>query len=317
MAALTTRLSPPPLVPDPKVFGMVLRPYSTKPTTRQAVAAWAISLLLSPLGLIIAPAFAPAQTPIPPLADNPLAGTTEQTSDQPIPPANTLPPLAPQTRPPQPPTTADGTTPRIELPQPVDGPKGADTKGADNGNVQQIVIPLSGEVRKRIEEALRQPTKDQRGNPLPPNSTGDPILDDVLQVIRNRGSVLDGSSLDPQADLETVPQPPAPNRTVRPAPQRPLPRARTEEFPDPQTYPAEPLPGYRGEPGYGSSEAGQPRPDSRFVAAEALLRAARLLADVPATNEGTAALITAMRERAAMLLIDQFTPEPNRLENAP
>jgi hypothetical protein len=24
-----------------------------------------------------------------------------------------------------------------------------------------------------------------------------------------------------------------------------------------------------------------------------------------------------MRERAAMLLIDQFTPNPNRLENAP
>jgi hypothetical protein len=24
-----------------------------------------------------------------------------------------------------------------------------------------------------------------------------------------------------------------------------------------------------------------------------------------------------MRERAAMLLIDQFTPDPNRLENAP
>ena len=179
------------------------------------------------------------------------------------------------------------------------------------------MIPLSGEVRKRIEDALRKPTKDQRGNPLPPTSTGDPILDDVLQVIRNRGSVLDGSSLDPQTYLEAAPQPPATGRTVRPAPPRPLPRARIEEFPDPQTYPAEPLSGYPAAPRYGSSEAGQPRPDSRFVAAEALLRAARLLADVPATDEGTAALIGAMRERAAMLLIDQFTPDPNRLENAP
>jgi hypothetical protein len=199
----------------------------------------------------------------------------------------------------------------------VADPKGADPKGADNGNVQQIVIPLSGEVRKRIEDALRKPTKDQRGNPLPPTSTGDPILDDVLQVIRNRGSVLDGSSLDPQTDLEAAPQPPATGRTARPAPPRPLPRARIEEFPDPQTYPAEPLSGYPAAPRYGSSDAGQPRPDSRFVAAEALLRAARLLADVPATDEGTAALIGAMRERAAMLLIDQFTPNPYRLENAP
>lgn len=301
---------------------MVMRPYSMEATTLKAVAAWAIPLFLSPLGLIIAPAFASAQTTIPPIADKPIANTAEKLSDQPVPPANTSPPPAPQTRPPQLPTTAEGTTPRIELPQPVvvpngADPKGADTKGADNGNVQQVVIPLSGEVRKRIEEALRQPTKDQRGNPLPPTSTGDPILDDVLQVIRNRGSVLDGSSLDPQADLEAAPQPPSPNRTVRPAPPRPLPQARIEEFPDPQSYPAEPLSGYRGEPRYGSSEAGQPRPDSRFVAAEALLRAARLLADVPATDEGTAALIGAMRERAAMLLIDQFTPDPNRLENAP
>ena len=306
---------------------MVMRPYSMEATTLKAVAAWAIPLLLSPLGLIITPAFASAQTTIPPIADKPIANTAEKLSDQPVPPANTSPPLAPQTRPPQLPTTAEGTTPRIELPQPVvvpngadpkvADPKGADPKGADNGNVQQVVIPLSGEVRKRIEEALRQPTKDQRGNPLPPTSTGDPILDDVLQVIRNRGSVLDGSSLDPQTDLEAAPQPPATGRTARPAPPRPLPQARIEEFPDPQTYPAEPLSGYRGEPRYGSSDAGQPRPDSRFVAAEALLRAARLLADVPATDEGTAALIGAMRERAAMLLIDQFTPDPNRLENAP
>ena len=306
---------------------MVMRPYSMEATTLKAVAAWAIPLLLSPLGLIITPAFAPAQTTIPPIADKPIANAAEQTSDQPIPPANTSPPLAPQTRPPQLPTTAEGTTRRIELPQPVvvpngadpkvADPNGADPKGADNGNVQQIVIPLSGEVRKRIEDALRKPTKDQRGNPLPPTSTGDPILDDVLQVIRNRGSVLDGSSLDPQTDLEAAPQPPATGRTARPAPPRPLPRARIEEFPDPQTYPAEPLSGYPAAPRYGSSDAGQPRPDSRFVAAEALLRAARLLADVPATDEGTAALIGAMRERAAMLLIDQFTPDPNRLENAP
>jgi hypothetical protein len=306
---------------------MVMRPYSMEATMLNAVAAWAIPLLLSPLGLIITPAFAPAQTPIPPVANNPIANAAEQTSDQPIPPANTSPPLAPQTRPPQLPTTAQGTTRRIELPQPVvvpngadpkvADPNGADPKGGDNGNVQQIVIPLSGEVRKRIEDALRKPTKDQRGNPLPPTSTGDPILDDVLQVIRNRGSVLDGSSLDPQTDLEAAPQPPSTGRTVRPAPPRPLPQARIEEFPDPQTYPAEPLSGYPAAPRYGSSEAGQPRPDSRFVAAEALLRAARLLADVPATDEGTAALIGAMRERAAMLLIDQFTPDPNRLENAP
>lgn len=307
----------------------MMRPNSIKTATRTSntFKAWAIPLLLSPLVLIIAPTIAPAQTPAPPIADKTIANTAEQTSDQPIPPTNTLPPLPPQTRPPQPPTPPNDTTSRLELPQPAavplgNGPKGVEAKGDDNSNVQQVVIPLSGEVRKRIQDALRQPTKDQRGNPLPPASTGDPILDDVLQVIRNRGSVLNGSSLDPRAVLEAAPQPPATGRMARPAPQRPAPQrpvppTRVEEFPNPETYPAEPLSGYRGEPRYGSSETGQPRPDSRFIAAEALLRAARLLADTPASDEGTAALINSMRERAAMLLIDQFTPDPNRLENAP
>lgn len=284
-------------------LGIVMRPNSIETAMRKTKTfeVWAIPLLLSPLSLIITPMIASAQTPPQPSATP--SGTTTQLE---LPQPNAVPP---------------GNEPKVNDAQGNDAQgndaQGNEAKGDDNSNVQQVVIPLSGEVRKRIQEALRQPTKDQRGNPLPPASTGDPILDDVLQVIRNRGSILEGSSLDPQADLKAPPQPSSANRIFRPDPQQPLPRSRVEGFPNPQTYPPEPPSGYRGEPRYGSSDAEQARPDSRFIAAEALLRAARLLADTPASDEGTATLINSMRERAAMLLIDQFTPDPNRLENAP
>jgi hypothetical protein len=49
------------------------------------------------------------------------------------------------------------------------------------------------EVAEKIRQALNSETQvEEAGNP----QTGDMVLDDVLGIIRKRGSVLDGSSLD-------------------------------------------------------------------------------------------------------------------------
>lgn len=168
-----------------------------------------------------------------------------------------------------------------------------------SSGVQQVVIPLSDEVRRRIEAALRRPAADDQGRPLPPATTGDPILDDVLEVIRRRGSLLDGSSLDPQAEslADELPAPP-------PA----LPPLRRQPW----------SPSDRMSEGLGRDDAdelpGVVNRDARFDAAEALLRAARKLATLPGGDEGAQRLIAAMRERATMLLLDEFSPTAAQLE---
>src|SRR5690606_35772207 len=73
-----------------------------------------------------------------------------------------------------------------DAPQPSADPPAAD-EGAD-----QVVVPLSEPARRWIEQALRRQANDPTA-PIP--STGDALLDDVLDVIRRQGSVLDGSAL--------------------------------------------------------------------------------------------------------------------------
>jgi hypothetical protein len=51
-------------------------------------------------------------------------------------------------------------------------------------------LPAEAEIRKALE-----------GQPLPA-TTGDGILDDVLHIIRDQGSILEGSSLDPAVETE-------------------------------------------------------------------------------------------------------------------
>ena len=63
----------------------------------------------------------------------------------------------------------------FDSPQFVEPPMQADAEAAE-------------EIRKALND-----DPDVRG-------TGDPMLEDVLQIIEQRGSVLDGSSLDPKAD---------------------------------------------------------------------------------------------------------------------
>lgn len=181
---------------------------------------------------------------------------------------------------------------QLELPTPA--------AGEDDDGLQQVVIPLSDVVRRRIEEALNQPTKDDQGRPLPPASTGDPILDDVLEVIRRRGSVVEGSMLDPRNEASALGTPPTEDR-VPPVPPRPydaVPYADELNQPPRRTA----VPAGSGYVGGG--------PDARFAAAEALLKAARKLSEVPGGDDATDRLIATMRERATMLLIDQYSPNP-------
>ncbi|MEM6690623.1 MAG: hypothetical protein AAF664_14405 [Planctomycetota bacterium] len=50
------------------------------------------------------------------------------------------------------------------------------------------------------EDSIREMLSDPR---LRPATTGDGLLDDVLEVIRRNGSILDGSSLDPNSSQST------------------------------------------------------------------------------------------------------------------
>lgn len=191
--------------------------------------------------------------------------------------------------------------PPLPVPPPVTPPLTLPTDEADAaGGVQQVVIPLSDEVRRRIEAALRRPASDDQGRPLPPATTGDPILDDVLEVIRRRGSLLDGSALDPQEELaaDDLSRPPA---LLPPIGRR-------------QGSAGESLSDLLGREVAGDGLDGAVNRDAGFEAAEALLRAARKLSALSGDDEGAQRLIAAMRERATMLLLDEFSPSAAQLE---
>lgn len=152
----------------------------------------------------------------------------------------------------------------------------------------QMVIPLSDAAIQRIEEALRL----QEANPEQQVQTGDPILDEVIDVIRRQGSVLDGSSLDTRSPTPQAPPasmvPRAEDRRAEDRLQRGerfgLGDLDTEDF---------------GEGGSGA--------DARFYAAESLLRSARMLQAVGGRDAEARQLISMMRERATVLLLEEFT----------
>jgi len=96
-------------------------------------------------------------------------------------------------------------------------------------------------------------------------SSGDPILDDVLGIIRRKGSVLDGSVLDPKAD-----------------------EALSDTF----------LPSKNA----GKSESFER--DSVYHAAEQLLRVSRMLQRLRSRDRDSDELIRTMRLQAAKMLID-------------
>jgi hypothetical protein len=164
-------------------------------------------------------------------------------------------------------------------------------------SLQEVVVPLSDAVKRRITEALRKEAQAGGRGDVPPPSSGDPILDDVLDVIRRQGSVLDGSLLDVPPD-ELSGRAELPSRT-------PL-RFSDSAIPIPESAP--PVPGYAGE------DRGGIAGDARFHTAESLLRAARKLSSLPGGDINRSRLIAAMREQATVLLIDEFSQDSSRVD---
>lgn len=167
-------------------------------------------------------------------------------------------------------------------------PHAADSPPAPEQPSNEIVIPLSEPAQRWIEDALQR----QASQPgAPAAATGDPILDEVLDVIRRRGSVLNGSALDPQSgqpatglDQQSL--------TPAPAPSAPQQNAFSSQ-------------------GLGTEIPDAAGPDARFHVAESLLRSARQLAALGQRDQASERLVSAMREQAAMLLLEHYSQDAN------
>lgn len=159
-------------------------------------------------------------------------------------------------------------------------------KEATETELQEVVVPLSDAVKQKIADALARDA--QRADTS--RSTGDPILDDVLNVIRRQGSVLDGSSLDSQSSRENASAQMDSRATDNQLPAVPI-----------NPVPAFPLDGQQSFSG----------PEAQFLVAESLLRAARELASLPGRDPQRNRLIAAMREQATVLMIDEFSQLPS------
>ncbi len=130
------------------------------------------------------------------------------------------------------------------------------------------VAPLGGTkreeaIRKRIEEVLRNRSAT---NP----TSGDPMLDDLLELLRTRGSVLDGSLLDPQVPADQ-PRPPSDLRDER------------------------------------AVTSGNVLVSKSYALAEQMLKIARRLEGVGDDSGSRAALVVLLRREATRILIDEIS----------
>jgi hypothetical protein len=169
----------------------------------------------------------------------------------------------------------------------------ADAQYLPGQDIPTPELNANDDARDAIRESLQQPDVDSNdgsaGRPLDanepePRQSGDPILDDVLEVIRRRGSVLQGSVLDPQNETESV---------------------------------------IIGVPSLDSRDAAANKGDAAEAAAvyhvaEQMLRVARLLEKLPNQDAERAGMIRGMRNQATRLLIQTLSREaiaPTPAEN--
>ena len=161
------------------------------------------------------------------------------------------------------------------------------------GEPPAIVLEDNEAARQAISQSLQSPNAIQEddsafntapGN-LPVNPaargvkpTGDPVLDDVLEIIRKRGSILDGTSLDPANELDSN---------------------------DGTQSVIIGVPGGTRFTKGGSGDATKAAPV--YHAAEQLLRAARLLETLADQDESQQELIREMRSQATRLLIQTLS----------
>lgn len=130
--------------------------------------------------------------------------------------------------------------------------------------------------RSRIADTLKpdgEPQSNGAHGNKKANATGDPILDDVLGIIRQQGSILDGSVLDPASADDR-------HDSV-------LPKSRRTD---------------------GANRDSRAR-DSVYDVAEQLLRVARMLRRLPGRDAERDELARAMRDQATKLMIDDISRE--------
>lgn len=195
------------------------------------------------VGLVLATGLAQAQENVPPLSSNrvpapPASVANEEDASDADTPSSAIIVLPPGTRPP------------VDL--------------NDNPAARARIA----EMLQRAQQNLG--LKEQGRSPSDQPQIADPILNDVLDVIRHRGSVLDGSSLDEEANADTVPN--LSDRAYSPPPR-------------------------------GSDR------DHRYQVAESLLRSARLLQQLGSTDPEQAQLIRSLRQQALTLMIQSAAQE--------
>lgn len=148
----------------------------------------------------------------------------------------------------------------------------APDRTSDDPDLNVSERPEDTRAVERIRETLSGGPTDR--------PSGDPLLDDVLQVIRGRGSILEGSSLAEQPVSDSVPR-----------------RPRNPTLPRNIGSPSTPgLPDASEDWSMGSGRS------SRYRTAEMLLKAARLLAREPGSDESRTELVGRMRAEAAQLM---------------
>jgi hypothetical protein len=130
------------------------------------------------------------------------------------------------------------------------------------------VAPIDPDVKAKIMQSIAESLRAEPDKAVAP-ATDDPVLEDVLSIIRNRGSVLQGSALDPSA---------TPDTTSKYSPED---QATGDVAPSAAVY----------------------------VACEQLLRTARQLSKLPAPNASRTNLIREMRREAARMLIEAISLE--------
>ena len=146
------------------------------------------------------------------------------------------------------------------VPQPLLVPQPPPVPFRLPANAPTLVPKDNPTAKSMIADSLKQDA-----SPAETQSSGDPILDDVLGIIRRQGSVLDGSVLDPKAD-----------------------EALSDKF----------LPSKAA----GKSESFDR--DSVYHTAEQLLRVSRMLQRLRSRDRDSDELIRTMRLQAAKMLID-------------
>ena len=170
-------------------------------------------------------------------------------------------------------TDSQDTDTDADVPQPTLDPPALSSPLAIPNAPPQDLLPPQRQLqnRDRVQQLMQEALRSDGRAP----ASGDQVLDDVLRVLRQRGSVLDGSTLDPEHE-NTPPSPDGPNESSK-QPNDSLGK-RFRRIPSPSVAP------------------------QRARAAELLLRTARVLENLGPVGENRRKLIQELRREAVRVL---------------